>query len=550
MYTLWKQSRLFPRIILTGVLSLVIALCVGFRPARAATEEQVSTAAQDVAAYLLQQTDDYQVGSIGGDWAILGLARSQYPVPDTVFKKYQSAVENYVRACQGVLHERKYTEYSRVILALTATGYDARNVAGYDLTQPLADYEKTIWQGVNGAIFALLALDSGDYPMATAPAGATQATREMYVAYILEQQLSDGGFSLTGATPADPDVTAMALQALSNYQTVSGVSSGIKKALDCLSTMQDGTGGYASWGAKNCESTAQVILALCQLGISVEDSRFVKNGNTLVDGLLSYYMPGQGFSHSEESQGNDGMATEQAYCALVALERAASGATSFYEMEAVAGSGEYAPSQTVEPVLPAVTNVGKTFADIQNHENQRAIEALAERGVINGMTDSRFAPDETMTRAQFATIMVGAMSVKPQTSTVFRDVAPTAWYAGYIGSAYACGVIQGRSADVFDPEGAITRQEAAVMLTRTAALWGLDTQMNETEITKALGTYADQSQIKDWARASVAYCCQAGLLQRTGTVAPEQAVTRAEIAQMLYNMLTVAGAFGLPATLG
>lgn len=545
MNHVWKKRWRLP----VFGLALALLLIVGLRPALAATEERLSAATEDVAAYLLEQADAYQVGSIGGDWAILGLARSSYPVPEQVFQQYQSRVEAYVRSCQGVLHDRKYTEYSRVILALTATGYDARNVAGCDLTQPLADYEKTIWQGVNGPIFALLALDSGDYPMATAPSGATQATREMYVAYILEQQLSDGGFSLTGASPADPDVTAMALQALANYQTVAGVSSAIEKGLDCLSAMQDATGGYASWGTKNCESTAQVIIALQQLGIGIEDRRFVKNGKTLVDSLLSYYTPGQGFTHSGASQGNDGMATEQGFCALVALERAASGAPSLYDMEAVS-SGETTPSQTVDPVLPAVTAAGKTFPDIQNHENQKAIEALAERGVINGMTTTSFVPDETMTRAQFATIMVGAMSVQPQASSQFQDVAATAWYAGYIGSAYACGVIQGRSATVFDPEGTITRQEAAVMLARTAALWGLDPAMNETAIATALQAFSDQGQISDWARAGVAYCCQAGLLQRTGTVAPGGAVTRAEIAQMLYNLLVAAGALESPSALG
>jgi len=61
------------------------------------------------------------------------------------------------------LHERRYTDYSRVILGLTAAGYDPRAFAGYDLTLPLADFDKTIWQGINGPVFALIALDSGNY---------------------------------------------------------------------------------------------------------------------------------------------------------------------------------------------------------------------------------------------------------------------------------------------------------------------------------------------------------------------------------------------------
>lgn len=125
-----------------------------------------------------------------------------------------------------MLHEKKYTEYSRVILGLTAAGYDPTDVAGYDLTMALGDFDKTIWQGINGPIFALIALDCGNYVIPRNPEAVTQATRDMYVDEILRRQLSDGGFSLLGgsvsATAADeesdPDITAMALQALAKYR--------------------------------------------------------------------------------------------------------------------------------------------------------------------------------------------------------------------------------------------------------------------------------------------------------------------------------------------
>lgn len=107
-----------------------------------------------------------------------------------------------VKACGGVLHPRKYTEYSRVILALTAIGADPRDVAGYDLLVPLGDFERTIAQGVNGAAFALLALDAGEYEIPRNPAAATQATRQMYVDTILARQLPDGGWNLTGGDGA------------------------------------------------------------------------------------------------------------------------------------------------------------------------------------------------------------------------------------------------------------------------------------------------------------------------------------------------------------
>lgn len=107
---------------------------------------------------------------------MLGLARSGSAVPETYYQDYYAAVERYVQACGGQLHDKKYTEYSRVILALSAIGKDARDVAGYDLTLPLGDYEKTIWQGLNGPVWALIALDSRDYPVPENPQAQVQAT--------------------------------------------------------------------------------------------------------------------------------------------------------------------------------------------------------------------------------------------------------------------------------------------------------------------------------------------------------------------------------------
>ena len=130
--------------------------------------------------------------------AVLGLARGGYGVKSGYFEGYYERLESYVKACGGVLHKRKYTEYSRVALAVTAIGKDARNVAGYDLLLPLGDYEKTVYQGVNGAIFALLALDAGQYEVPVNADAKTQATRELYVQKILDSQLSDGGWNIAG----------------------------------------------------------------------------------------------------------------------------------------------------------------------------------------------------------------------------------------------------------------------------------------------------------------------------------------------------------------
>ena len=100
-------------------------------------------------------------------------------------------------------------------------GIDASNVEGYDLTAALSDMTYVKKQGLNGPIWALIALDSGNYEIPQISSGKTtaQVSREKLLSYILSSELTDGGFNLTKSDSqgADPDVTAMALQAL--YRT-------------------------------------------------------------------------------------------------------------------------------------------------------------------------------------------------------------------------------------------------------------------------------------------------------------------------------------------
>ena len=270
--------------------------------------------------------------AFGSEWLVIALARSGREVPDS----YYDSVVKAVQDAGGVLSDRKFTEYSRTILALTAIGRDPTNVGGYDLLFKLADMDDVTFQGLNGAIFALIALDSNKYDVPAVADGGKQVTRDGLVAYILEQQLSDGGWALSGDS-ADPDMTAMALQALAAYRTGDkAVQSAVDKALKTLSDMQQADGGYSSWGTLNSESCAQVIIALTALGIDpAKDSRFAKNGLTVLDALLSFALDG-GFRHTADGERND-MATEQALCALTAYARLLDGKTALYDMTDVLG---------------------------------------------------------------------------------------------------------------------------------------------------------------------------------------------------------------------
>lgn len=270
--------------------------------------------------------------AFGSEWLVIALARSGRDVPDS----YYDSVVKAVQSAKGQLSDKKSTEYARTILALTAIGKDPTDVGGYDLLARLADMDDVTYQGINGAIFALLALDSGKYDVPAAAEGGTQVTRDGLVAYILAQQLSDGGWALSGSS-ADPDVTAMALQALAPYRTGDEtVDAAVDKGVQLLSDMQLADGGYSSWGTLNSESCAQVLIALATLGIDpVSDSRFVKNGLTVLDALLAYAVSG-GFRHTVDGEA-DAIATEQALCALTAYARLLDGKTALYDMTDVLG---------------------------------------------------------------------------------------------------------------------------------------------------------------------------------------------------------------------
>ena len=276
-------------------------------------------------------------GTSGGEWVALGLARSG-SISDTLAEQYAQAAYQYVKKKgSSTMSDSKSTENSRMILALTSIGKDPSDVAGYDLLEPLADLDYVKSQGINGPIFALIALDSHDYEIPKAVAGKTQTTREALIDAILAAQLSDGGWNVNG-NGADADMTAMAIQALALYYSSNAkVKSAIDDALNRLSQMQEANGGYTSWGTANAESVAQVIVALTSLGIDpASDGRFIKNGYSTLDALATFYNDKGGFKHSQsDTTSSNGLATEQAYYALASWYRLKAGKTSLYDMSDV-----------------------------------------------------------------------------------------------------------------------------------------------------------------------------------------------------------------------
>lgn len=356
-----RRKHVVARRALAAALALALACSLSPAPSYAADEpapsfESGASAAPasygeilvETAAYLSASVPDPGVSSIGGEWAVIGLARNGGLPADWASSYYTNLVRT-LRDMGGVLHRVKYSEYSRVVLALSSLGFDPTDVAGYDVLSPLGDFDQVCWQGVNGPIWALIALDSRGYDVPSAPEGKRQTTRDALIDAILESEIAGGGWALSGSVP-DVDLTAMALTSLAPYRASrADVAAAVERGLSVLSSLQREDGGFGDVGSATSESCAQVVVALSALGIDpASDACFAKVGGSVLDALCAFAVPGGGFKHVADGEVN-GMATEQGFYALVAYERLLSGKTSLFDMGDVADSVPPDPDPAPDP---------------------------------------------------------------------------------------------------------------------------------------------------------------------------------------------------------
>ena len=362
--------------IIAGAAALVLALtlCVtafgdsasyGDMAAAIASAQKIQLGIAETDPLLTEE--NLPAGSSVSDWTALAMARAG--VADD-YEGYLSRLQSYVEqkyAENGGLHEVKATEYHRIALTAAALGGDPTafgtkpDGTAIDLvadgTYNWQGENELGAQGLNGWIFALLAMDAVG---AEAPADA-RYSRESIVDTIVSAQLPEGGFSLGGGE-MDVDITAMALQALAPYQEQ--YQEVIDAALNALSAVQTVTGGFESWGAQSSESCAQVLLALCELDVDPEaDERFQKADGNVIDALLAFRLNDGSFAHQSDGAA-DAMAGEQAMQALAAMALRQQGAGRFFDLTAVHPVQlETTPDTTTEtpaesggsfPVLPVV----------------------------------------------------------------------------------------------------------------------------------------------------------------------------------------------------
>lgn len=312
----------------------------------------------DTKKYIQKNVPAPVVASDRGEWAVLGLARAGVELSDAYIQAYYGKVVAYVKAnigSDGILRKPDdkntpvITDNERIILALTAIGKDPANVGGKNLLTALQDKDimqvtNTSDTDINGLVFGLLALNSGNY------------TQDSYwlVQAILTQQNEDGSWSSSADTkPAsDVDMTAMALQALAPYCNEGGdatVNTAVGKALQWLSAK------YKNTGYTSAESCAQVVVALSALQLNANsDSSFVKTVDgaptSVLGDLLRYYLgEGQGFKHAASGNTADQKATEQALYAMASYERYCRRTNALYDMTDAVCAHSFGDWQVVSP---------------------------------------------------------------------------------------------------------------------------------------------------------------------------------------------------------
>lgn len=301
---------------------------------------------------LINDTFLTHAGTTPGDWFPIGLGRLGIKdnqegylavVDDNVQKRYQTDAK---------LDKAKATEWHRIALAVLASGGNPRRMGANGDIDLIADgtYNRVDAkgngilgrQGINGFIWGLIALDSMQYEV---PQDAFYSRDDM-VLNLLKLQHDDGWWSMLPLVlnSYDVDVTGMAIQALvpyynsekqydllGNQTKMVTVRQAVDKAVAWLSTVQNQDGSFTSWGAPNVESCVQVAVALCSLGVDIfTDTRFIKDGNTIFDSIMSFQNADGGFIHAKvydpenpsalPDQSNT-MASEQALYGMAAIYR-------------------------------------------------------------------------------------------------------------------------------------------------------------------------------------------------------------------------------------
>lgn len=520
------------------------------------------TMTHNIAEYYSENgiADDDNIYWLAADFADYSTA---YPDSEYVL----SATDK--QACVDKIMEKSNTSTSqgdlaKCIIALRAMGYDPKNTytANGDSLDIVAKLNSLITpDSVNAPYYeytlpyVLIALDEGE---GYAEEGKLEILLDYASSETGKAAWQDTTWGIDGVTPM--------LLALSHYKDNDGVKNLIKEATTLAKNAQASDGSFG-----NAASTGLAIAGLCAVGEDVKT--LVKDGSdkNALFALMTYAND----TYTMFKPVSNTFSTEQGFRGLVALKlaennkimydfknnptneaRATLTPTPTPTRKPSGGGGSYTPKATPTPtVAPTaapsglpdknedvkvneIINKDKTFKDIKDCKNKNAIEELASRSIIDGIDDDTYEPDSGMTRAQFAAIAVRALGLPEKNGFDFEDVSETDWFYSYVNTAYAYGIIDGVSDTEFNPNGKITLEEAATMTARAAKLCGMKIALTDDGIRNILAEFTDYTTVSDWAAESVAFCYSENILDNSVLeIKPKEEITRAEMAQMIYNML-------------
>ena len=308
-------------------LLLAFPLAAGAEAASILEYKASQSGAKDVSDWLAH--DLPALMGAGGEWYVIGLSQTG----NDDLSAAHAALLDYLES-----HNiRAAATRQKLALTLLALGSD------HDFIQKtLADSIGK--QGLMSWVWGLHLLNNG----CTSPDySADDCTKTL-----LDLRKADGGWAVTG-NYGDVDATAMALQALAPHHAVQEVADAIDAALTFLAGKQTEKGGFASFGTENAESAAQVIIALCALGIDpAADARFIKGDVSPMDALMAYRLADGSFAHILGGEYSES-ATVQAFLALTAHERFLAGKGSMYLLDGDQASGEMKAELGHKPIVAA-----------------------------------------------------------------------------------------------------------------------------------------------------------------------------------------------------
>ena len=194
--------------------------------------------------------------------------------------------------------------------------------------------------------------------------------------------------------------------------------------------------------------------------------------------------------------------------------------------------------KTMTPGDFVVSTEMVTFNDIQNDGHKEYIEALAKRHIIKGINEESFNPNASISRAQFAVMIARAMNLEAEEETKFNDVKGQ-WYESAVQALAEVEIIKGKNPETFDPDQPLTRQQAALMVTRLLEFAGVELPAVDSEKLP----FNDLEEVSESAKQQVAIVYALGIFtgKEDGSFDPTGELTRSQMAKVLYKTLQLAG---------